>query len=298
MARFLSLVIAAKAAFWYTFVGMLISGGGAGPVVRASESVRLWYERPAEKWTEALPIGNGRLGAMVFGNTARERIQVNEDTVWAGSPRDYSHPGAAGYLPEIRRLLFEGKQDEATALAAQHFMSIPLRQMPYQPCCDLYLDFGDGDRITSYRRELDLSSALASTTYQREDVFFTRTVFASYPDQVIVVRVTADKPGSVAFAASLTTPHTQHEIRAEKNRIVLSGKVADYSNPATGEGVPSVIRFESQALVQTEGGSVAVEGATLHVNGADAVTILLTAATNYRAFEDVSGDPSARCGEI
>lgn len=298
MERFIPRFATATAAFLCPVVGMLGVAGLYPATLRASESLRLWYERPAEKWTEALPIGNGRLGAMVFGKTARERIQVNEDTVWVGCPHDYSHPGAAKYLPEIRRLLFEGKQDEATALAAEHFMSIPLRQMPYQPCCDLYLDFGDDAEAASYRRELDLSSALAVTTYRVGDVSFTRTVFASYPDQVIVVRIFGDKPGAVAFTASLTTPHTRHEIHAAGNRIILSGNPEDYFNKATDERLPSVIRFEAQVLVRSEGGTVVADDAGVQVSGADAVTIMLTAATNYRAFGDVSGDPSARCSEI
>ena len=267
-------------------------------LVCVGESLRLWYERPAEKWTEALPVGNGRLGAMIFGRTDRERLQINEDTVWAGSPHDYSHPGAAKYLPEIRRLLLEGKQQEATALAAEHFMSIPLRQMPYQPCCDLELDFGNSGPVSSYRRELDLSSAVVLTTYRTGDVTFTRSVFASYPDEVIVVRITADKPGAVTFVASLTTPHAQHEVHADDNHIVLRGKVADYVIRSTGERLPSAIRFEVRAVVLAEGGSVIAENGALRVREADAATILLTAATNYRNFRDVSGDPSARCAAV
>jgi alpha-L-fucosidase 2 len=112
----------------------------------------LWYPAPAEKWTEALPVGNGRLGAMVFGHVRQERIQFNEDTLWAGGPRDYTHPGAADYLPEIRRLLFEGKQKEAEQLASEHFMSVPLRQFPYQPFGDLMLEFPGDEEPAEYRR--------------------------------------------------------------------------------------------------------------------------------------------------
>jgi len=280
-----------RSVLFVAFCGNLLSA-------HAFEDLALWYTAPAQEWTEALPIGNGRLGAMVFGRTDRERIQVNEDTVWAGSPHDYSHPGAAKYLAEIRRLLFEGKQEEATALATEHFMSVPLRQMPYQPCCDLYLDFGSTATVSSYRRELDLSSARVITRYQVEGVTYTRTVFASYPDQVIVIRTTADKPGSVGFTVSLATPHVEHEVRAAEDMIILSGKVADYIDKRTKELTPSTIRFEVRAVVRPEGGTLVATDGTLRVAGADAVTILLTAATNYRDFEDVSGNPSARCAEI
>jgi len=279
-------------------IGLLIARDAGSGTAFASNPLVLWYNSPAEKWTEAVPIGNGRLGAMVFGKTDCERIQINEDTVWAGSPHDYSHPGAAKYLPEIRRLLFEGKQEEATALAMEHFMSVPLRQMPYQPCCDLYLDFGENAKVSSYRRELDLSSATAITSYQVDGVTYKQTVFASYPDQVIVVRVTADKPGSVGLKASLKTPHVEHAIQTASNAIILRGKVSDYIDKRTKETMPSAIRFEVRALVQPEGGSLVTHDEALQVSGAHAVTILLTAATNYRDFEDVSADPSARCAEI
>ena len=128
----------------------------APPVVRLAEAAEsdwlLWYDRPAEKWTEALPVGNGRLGAMVFGGTDEERIQFNEDTLWTGGPRDYTHPDASEYLPVIRKLLFEGKQKEAEALAMERFMSVPLRQFAYQPFGDLRLHFPGHDRPAAYRR--------------------------------------------------------------------------------------------------------------------------------------------------
>ncbi|RMF91874.1 MAG: glycoside hydrolase family 95 protein [Planctomycetota bacterium] len=282
----------------FGIVVLLTAAFGWMYAVEADDSLKLWYDEPANKWTEALPIGNGRLGAMVFGKTDRERIQFNEDTVWAGSPHDYSHPGAAEYLPEIRRLLFEGKQREAEALAAEHFMSVPLRQTPYQPCGDLYLDLGDSQDIADYRRELDLASGRAVTTYRIGDTTYTRTVFASYPDQVIVVRIEADKPGAVGFAASLETPHAEHDVRVADDTIILRGRVADYVSKRTNEGLPSVIRFEARAAVRPEGGSLEAVDGTLRVRDADAVTILLTAATNYRDFEDVGGNPSARCVEV
>jgi len=154
----------------------------------------LWYEQPAEKWVEANPIGNGRLGAMVFGGTESERIQFNDDTLWFGEPHDYSHKGAARHLPEIRKLLFEGKQGDAQSLAGREFMSVPLRQPPYQPCGDLKLDFPGHADVTGYRRELDIDRAVSTVTYKVGDVTYTREVFASNPDDVIVVRVSADKP--------------------------------------------------------------------------------------------------------
>ena len=177
-------------------------------------SLALWYDEPAEKWTEALPIGNGRLGAMVFGKTDTERMQFNEDTLWTGGPHDYTHEGAKDHLPEIRRLLFEGKQREAEQLAMETFMSVPLRQRAYQPFGDLLLDFGH-DNVSGYRRELDLHRALTRVTYQAGGVGYTREVFASYPHNCIVMRISCDKPGALSFKVQLTTPHPEPDVSAE-----------------------------------------------------------------------------------
>jgi len=176
----------------------LVAAAAAGSANQPGPAT-LWYARPAAKWTEALPLGNGRLGCMVFGGTAAERIQFNEDTLWAGGPHDYAHPGAAESLPQLRKLLLEGKQKEAERLAMERFMSVPLRQMPYQPFGDLLLELPGHDQATDYRRELDLETGVASTRYKVGATAFTRQVFASFPDQVIVVRLVAEGPGSAAI---------------------------------------------------------------------------------------------------
>ena len=150
----------------------------------------LWYERPASAWLEALPVGNGRLGAMLFGGVRRERIQLNEETVWSGSAWDSTSPEALAALPEVRRLLFEGRPDAAFELTQQKLMSRPLRMPPYQTLGDLWLDFAssaaDADEATEYRRELDLDAGIARVGYTRGGVRFTRELFASVPDQVLV----------------------------------------------------------------------------------------------------------------
>ena len=162
----------------------------------------LWYRQPAEKWEQALPVGNGRMGAMVFGGVQAERVQFNEHTVWTGQPHAYHHEGAVKFLPEIRRLLWEGKQREAEQLATQEFMSIPLRQFAYQPCGDLWLEFPEHREVASYRRWLDLDSAVCTTEYRVGEALVRREVWASYPDRMIVVRVTSDKPGLARAAPS------------------------------------------------------------------------------------------------
>src|SRR4051794_6885914 len=182
------------------------SAAAPTPLVAQQPAPVLWYAQPAVKWEEALPIGSGRLGAMVFGGTADERVQFNEDTLWTGKPHDYSHAGAADRLPEIRKLVADGKQKEAEDLVRQGFLSVPLRQRAYQPFGDLLLRSAGHEQATDYRRDLDLDAAVARTSYRVGDVKYERQVFASYPDGVIVVRVTADRPGKVSFTARLDTP--------------------------------------------------------------------------------------------
>ncbi len=150
----------------------------------AQSDLKLWYTEPAKDWTAALPLGNGRLGAMVFGGTTEDRYQLNEDSLWSGKPHDYAHDGAAQYLAQIRQLLFEGKQKEAEQLAMEHFMSVPLGQMPYQPFGDLKLTFAGHDKVDGYRRELDLDTAIATTTYKVNGV--TLPVEHGYPVRLAV----------------------------------------------------------------------------------------------------------------
>jgi alpha-L-fucosidase 2 len=245
----------------------------------------LWYQRPAAAWTEALPVGNGRMGAMVFGGTASEHIQFNESTVWTGAPHSYVHAGAAGFLPEIRKLLFEGKQREAEVLAGREFMSIPLRQKAYQPCGDLYIDFPGHAAVADYRRLLDLDRAVAEVSYKVGGVRFTREVFASHPDQVIVVRLTADQPGMIHCTVRLKGAHKESRVTHDGTAgITLTGQVQK-------DGVA----YEARARLAAEGGTVTATRDDLTVSGADALTIRLVAATNVKNFRDITADPKARC---
>ncbi|MEO2003246.1 MAG: glycoside hydrolase family 95 protein [Candidatus Poribacteria bacterium] len=252
----------------------------------------LRYDTPADEWVEALPIGNGRLGAMVFGRTATERLQFNEDTVWAGGPHDYSHEGAAEHLPEIRRLLSEGKQREADDLASREFMSVPLGQMPYQPVGDLWLDFGHDD-VADYTRELDLQQALTRVSYLVEGVGvgdgvrWTREAFASAPGQAIVMRVAADAPGAVSFTARMDSPHADVIARAtDGGSLTLAGR-AD----------AGVTEFEARLSVTAEGGSVEAAGDALRVEGGDAVVLRLVCGSSARDFRTTDADPARICTE-
>ncbi|HEY7118906.1 MAG TPA: glycoside hydrolase family 95 protein [Tepidisphaeraceae bacterium] len=251
---------------------------------QAQADLKLWYDKPAGKWIEALPIGNGRMGAMVFGGMAEEHLQFNEDTVWTGSPHEYQHDGAAKYLPKIRELLAKGDQKEAEGLAMEQFMSVPVRQEAYQPFGDLYLKFDGHDQAAGYRRELDLDSAVSTVSYTVNGVRFTRTAFASHPDNAIVVRVVADRPGQVGFALRLDCPHKEHQVRAAGDTVTLMGHVE-----------PGGIRFEARARVVAQGGKVEAAGDQVRLQGADSATVLLVGATNFVNYHDISADPSQRC---
>jgi alpha-L-fucosidase 2 len=261
-----------------------------------------WYRQPAGKWIEALPIGNGRLGAMIFGYVDEERVQFNDDTLWTGQPHEYQHEGAVKFLPQIRQLLQEmrafeadGKQKEARAkqkeaedLAGKEFMSEPLHQMAYQPFGDLRLKFPGHTAAADYRRELDMDSALAKVRYKVGDVTFERQAFSSHPDQVIVVRLSADKPGRVSFSATLTTLHKTSQVRkAGGDQLALAGQVEEGG-----------LKFEARLGATAEGGKVTVADDAVTVEGADAATLVLAGATSFNNYNDISADPAARCEAV
>lgn len=235
----------------------------------------LWYQQPAEEWVQALPVGNGRLGAMVFGRTGEERIQLNEESVWAGHPFHEPRPRSQEVLAEARQLLFAGEYLAAEGLIDSDFLGPEPLERSYQTLGDLLLDFGEGGEITEYRRELSLDSAAARTSYRRDGVRITRVVFASAPDAAIVVRVECDDV-CPAFDVALTRPADATLEAVGDNRLRMFGQ-------ATHEGRNPGSRFEAQLQVRPEGaGRVAVDGGSgLRVEGAQAVTLFLTAATDY-----------------
>jgi alpha-L-fucosidase 2 len=247
----------------------------------------LWYRAPAAKWTEAVPIGNGRLGAMVFGGVEREQLQLNEDTLWAGGPYTPDNTNALAALPEVRRLIFDGQYDEAARLIDRSVMARPLGQMPYQTVGDLWLDFPPSTEVEGYRRELQLDTAVASVSYTHAGVHFRREVFSSPVDQVIVVRLTADKPGQVSFVAGMKTPQRATVTTEGGDTLVMDGINGN------ADGIKGGLRFQARVRVIPEGGKADAGTNSLSVSGADAATLLIAAATSYRSFQDVSGDPQA-----
>ncbi|WP_372775419.1 glycoside hydrolase N-terminal domain-containing protein [Mangrovibacterium sp.] len=244
----------------------------------AQSGNRLFYEKPAELWTEALPVGNGRLGAMIYGDVQHEHIQFNEETLWTGEPHDYAHQGASNYLDEIRQLLSDGKQLDAQTLALEKFMSVPLHQKAYQPFGDLYLNFPDHANYTGYLRELDLENALCNLSYSVEGVKYSRELFVSYPDQVLVLNLTSDQAAALNFHLYLDAVHEQKNVVTEKNGQTLEVQVKD----GALNGV-AALRLRTNGKVKTADGK-------LWVSGASNATIYLSAATNYKTYNDVSGD--------
>ncbi len=248
---------------------------------------RLWYRQPAARWVEALPVGNGRLGAMVFGGLERERLQLNEDSLWSGGPYDPVNPDALAALPEVRRLVFEGQCAEAQALANAKLMAKPLSQMSYQTLGDVFIDFPNiaADNCRDYERSLDLDAAQAFTRFTAGGAVYRRQVIACPVHQVIAVRITADKPRSVECDVSLSSPH-EATLAIDHDTVTVSG-----TNQAQ-DGIAGALRFVGRARVLHEGGSYEQRAGGIGVRGADAVTILIAMATSYRRFDDVGGNPA------
>ncbi|MCA9441024.1 MAG: glycoside hydrolase family 95 protein, partial [Candidatus Omnitrophica bacterium] len=263
----------------------------------ADGPLTLWYDEPAEVWTDALPVGNGSLGGMIYGGVEEEQIQFNEDTLWAGGPRSYAREGAVEHLDEIRALLLEGSrqsQKQAEELAMETFMSEPLRQLPYQPFGDVRITFEDYEEATGYRRELDLNTAVTTVDYAVGETTYRREIFSSYPDQVMVVRMTADGPKRLAFTATLKSPHEDSDVRANGSMVILQGAIGEWD---LGDNImiPGTLTFEAQLAVDQSGGTLETIGGAISVKGAKSVTLILAAATSFVDYKTVDGNPSERC---
>ena len=244
----------------------------------------LWYHKPAQAWTDALPVGNGRLGAMVFGGVKQERIQLNEETLWDGGPRDTNNPKALEALPKVQQLLFDDKNEEATQLAGETMLGVPERIKSYQSLGDLFLEFEHDGDPTEYYRELDLDTGIARTTYCHGDVNFSREVFATAVDNLIVIRIESDTVGQLTFDVTMTREQDATVEAIAANILRLDGQCGD-------DGM----HFSAYLQMYFEGGEGHSEGDRLSVQGANAVTLLLAAATSYINQTDASGNPHALC---
>jgi len=268
--------------------GALSAGGsrlaiGAEPPAAAN---LLWYRQPANEWVEALPIGNGRIGAMIFGGIGRERLQLNDDTLYGGGPYDPSSPDALAALPQVRALIRDGRYKEAQALAQEKLMARPLRMPSYQTVGELVLGFGASSWASNYRRQLDLDAAISTVTYVQDGMTFVRETFASAVDDVIVMRISGERPGSISMRASFETP-MPGAVAGDASTLVLQG-----TNTAQ-EGLPAALKYEARLAVKNDGGTVAMRDDAVVIDAADSVVLLLAIATSYKRYDDVSGDPAA-----
>ncbi|MBM0106862.1 glycoside hydrolase N-terminal domain-containing protein [Steroidobacter sp. S1-65] len=296
-----------------------IAGSASGERAASNTQNLLWYEHPAAEWVEALPVGNGRIGAMVFGGVERERLQLNEDTLWAGGPYDPVNPEARAALPEVRKLVFAGEYEKATELATAKVMAKPLRQMSYQTVGDLRLSFPGLQEPAMYRRSLDIDGALATTRLTVGDVTYTREVFASTPDNVLVIRLSADKPRSIDVDATFRWPSPSRPAEpptaAARNRSQRVGAVAFDDNSAAPaglvletssdgdvimrgrnsaqHGIAGKLVYEARARLLSQGGTRQSSDTAVSIRDADSVVILVAMATSYRNYENVDGDPTA-----
>lgn len=256
-----------------------------------ADDLKLWYQQPAKVWTEALPLGNSRLGAMVYGGVVNEQIQLNEETVWGGAPHRNDSPKAFGVLPKVRELIFAGREKEAEKVMADNFFT-GQHGMPFQTIGSLMLEFDGHADYSDYRRELDLERAVASVRYRIGEVNYTRTVFTSLVDNALIIRVEADKPGAVNFTTRYSTPYEEYEIKKNGKSLLLSG------HGSAHEGIPGAIRFETRTQIKAEKGKVNLTNDCIEVKGADAAVIYVTAATNFVNYKDVSASETRRVTEF
>lgn len=265
----------------------------------------LWYKQPAKIWTDALPVGNGRLGAMVFGGIGEEILALNEDTLWSGSPHEWNNPHASEALPEIRKLVLEEKRYKDADEACRR-MQGPYNES-YQPLGNLRLKFVGLPEVSGYRRDLDLDNAIATVRFSAAGVSYTREVFCSAPDQILVVRLMANKPGALNFIASLDSLLQANSEPVGRNTLRLRGKAPSHVEPnyvraanpvsyddAEGKGM----RFECRLLVRQKGGKVEAADGGLRVSAAHEVTMLLTTATGYRGFDKMPDRSAEELGKI
>lgn len=255
-----------------------------------AQNLKLWYQQPAKTWVEALPVGNSSMGAMVYGGTSREELQLNEETLWGGGPYRNDNPKALESLAEVRNLIFSGKTMDAQNLIDQTFYT-GRNGMPYQTIGSLIIEAPGHEKAKNYYRDLDLERAVATTRYQVDGVNFQREVFASFPDRVIIVRFTTDKPGELNFKVSYDSP-LQSTVRKQGKKLVLCGKGGDH------EGVKGVIEVETQSQVIAEGGKVSLTDKYISVEHATAATLYIAAATNFVNYHNVKGNESKKASAL
>ncbi|MGE4434247.1 MAG: glycoside hydrolase N-terminal domain-containing protein [Bacteroidales bacterium] len=252
---------------------------------------RLWYSQPAKEWTDALPIGNGRLGAMIYGSPIREEIQLNEETLWGGGPHRNDSPNALAALPTVRQLIFDGKNMEAQNMVDKEFKT-PRNGMPYQTIGSLFLDFEKHQSYSGYYRDLNIAKAISTTRYIVDGVTYKREIFSSFMDNVIVMKITANKKGMLNFKASYQSPMADFVVKKDGNKLLLTGKGSDH------EGVKGVVKFENQTFIKAMDGNVKVNKENIEVSDASIAYIYISAATNFINYKTVNGDAHKKASNI
>ena len=258
--------------------------------------MELWYKQPAIIWEEALPIGNGRLGAMVFGGVNDETIQLNEETVWAGEPGNNILPSIKDELPAIRKLIFGGNYAEAQAIANEH---LPRRAgdnnnygMCYQPVGNLKIAFQNESAVTNYSRYLDIANALAGVTYKIGDVTYKREIIASLSDDIIALKISADKPASVSFSIAIDSPHDNYDVNVSQKALWLHGITSDYENKK------GKVKFTTIVKPKLKGGTTKTTDSSLVVSNADEATIYVSIGTNFKTYNDISGNDELKAQKL
>lgn len=249
--------------------------------------LKLWYLQPAKNWNEALPLGNGRIGAMVFGSPAQERLQLNEETVWSGGPGNNVPENFNESLPVIRQLIFEGKYQEAQQLAQQKLTASGRHNgMCYQPVGNFYIDFPEHKEVTNYYRDLDIQQAVASVRYESDGTNYRREIFSSFSDEVVIVRLTSSKRNGISCILRTDSPQENHQVKTTEDQLILSGSSGDH------EGKSGQVRFKTLIYPKVEGGTVTVEENAIEIADANVVTIYVSIGTNFKNYKDLSGDES------
>ena len=262
----------------------------------------VWYNEPAGNvWLDGLFIGNGYMGGNVFGRVQHERIALNESTFWSGRPHDYNDPNAHNYFDEIKDLVFADKFKEAENMVNEHFYGIPVAQQAYQPLGDLLLNFSvSGDSIKDYYRQLDMETGVVKVSYMDGGVKMTREVFMSYPDHVMVMKVSADKPGKISVEAKLKSAFTE-AVKAQDNKLTLNGTwkyVPETESWLIAKVDGTGMSFQTSLVAIPEKGNLEATDSSLVVSDANAVTFVLTSATSFVNYKEISGDPAAKCEKI
>ena len=253
------------------------------------DKLKLRYDKPAKLWNEALPIGNGRLGAMVFGSPSQEKIQLNENTLWQGGPCRNDNPDALGALPIVRQLIFSGKYDEAQDVVNKSIISKKLQGASYQTIGNILLNFPNQNGYTDYTRELDIEKAIETTSYTVSGVTYKREIFASKPDQVIVVRLTASKPGHISFSTEINGPLQLSVKNIGRDMLEQKGISSDYEN------IKGQVKFSTLVKIVNSGGEIKGDSSKIKVTNANTVTIYVSIATNFKNHDDLSANDSLRC---